>query len=69
MSIDDCASTYRSLISKKSESDPINDPINDPITIKPNEREQRILDLLKTDSGLTSCNQIRFSTGIANRNT
>ena len=33
----------------KSESD----PINDPITIKPDEREQRILDLLKTDSGLT----------------
>ena len=33
------------------EGDPINDPINDPI--KPDERESRIIDLLRSEPGIT----------------
>ena len=41
-------------LTRKQTGDPINDPINDPIKkAEPNEREQLIIDLLRSNKGLT----------------
>ena len=42
------------LLESKTGDDPINDPINDPIKkVSPDEREQQIIDILRSNSGVT----------------